>query len=224
MLRAVLIGMACSLAGFAAGPLDATLAKMDKAAVTFKDLTADLHKIHHIGVINEDTNDDGVIYIKRPKPNQTLMRFDIKKPDAKQVWVDSREAQIYYPKSQIVQVYEIASYKKQADALLLLGFGTTSRELQATYTIAYGGEEALNGQMATRIDLTPKSDVAHLKKVELWLSNTTGYPLQQKLYWGPDGADYDIASYSNSMINTNLPDSAVKPELPKGVKREYPQK
>jgi len=225
MLREVLIGLVYSLAGAAAaGPLETTLARVDQSAAMFRDLTADLKKTHHVGVINEDTEDSGVIYLKRSKSNVTLMRFDIQRPDPKQVAVDTREAQIYYPKSNIVQVYDIAKYKKQADLLLLLGFGTTSRELQSAYMVSYGGPEALNGQNTTRIELRPKSDAAHLSKVELWISETTGFPVQQKLYWGADGGDYDVAAYSKMKVNSNVPDSAVKLELPKSVKREYPQR
>ena len=191
------------------GLLETTLAKMDQAAATFKDLSADLSRTHHTAV----------------KPHELLMRFDIQKPDPRQVSLDARHAQVYFPKTQTVQIYDIAKYKRLADQLLLLGFGTTSKELAAAYTIALGGPEVLNDQKMTRIDLTPKSGETHLTKVELWISDTTGIPLQQKLYWpGPNGGDYDLATYSNMKVNTNLSENAVKLNLPPNVKREYPQK
>jgi outer membrane lipoprotein-sorting protein len=152
------------------------------------------------------------------------MKFDIKEPNLKQVAFDARTGQVYYPKSRTVDIYEIAKYKKQADQILLLGFGTTSKEMADSYQIALGGTETVTGQKTTRLVLTPKADEMHLQKVELWISDTTGLPVQQKLYWpGPNGGDYDLATYSNMQVNTNLPESAVKLELPKGVKKEYPQ-
>jgi outer membrane lipoprotein-sorting protein len=229
MLRAILIGVLGSALALAApaadAELQAALAKMDQSAQTFKDLTANLTRTHHTAVIDENTIDSGTIYIRRPKPSTLLMKVDIKQPDPKQVTVDSRAAQVYYPKSLTVDIYDIAKYKKQADQLLLLGFGTTSKEMADSYQIALGGKYAINGQNTTRLELTPKSDQMHLQKVELWISDTMGLPVQQKLYWpGPNGGDYDLATYGSMQVNTGLPESAVKLDLPKGVKKEYPQK
>jgi outer membrane lipoprotein-sorting protein len=224
MLRAVLIGFVISTCALSAGgELEAALARMDQAAKTFKDLTADLKKTHHTAVIDENAVDSGTIFIKRQKPHELLMRADITEPDPKQYAVDGREAAIYFPKSQEEQKYKIGDYKKLADQILLLGFGTTSKELADAYTVALGGSEVLNDQKTTRLELTPKSDETHLKKVDLWISDTTGLPLQEKLYWpGPSGGDYDVFTYSNMKINPNLPDSAFKLSLPKGTKVEYP--
>jgi outer membrane lipoprotein-sorting protein len=208
--------------GFAAeGALESTMSKMDKSAAAFKDLTADLSRTHHTAVINEDTVDSGEIFIKRTRPHELLMRFDIAQPDPRQIAVDSHRAEIYFPKSQTVQIYDIGKYKKLADLILLLGFGTTSKELAASYTIRLGGEEAAGDQKITRLELTPKSDETHLKRVDLWISDATGVPVRQKLYW--PGDDYDVATYSNMKTNGNLPDAALKLDLPKGVKREFPQ-
>lgn len=222
MGRIAVTGLLCALVGFAAeGPLESTLAKMDQAATAFKDLTADLTRTHHTAVINEDTPDSGKILIKRIRPHELLMRFDIAEPDPRQIAVDSRRAEVYFPKSQTVQIYDIGKYKKLADLILLLGFGTTSKEMAASYTIRLGGEESANGQKITRLELTPKSDETHLKRVDLWIAEATGLPVRQKLYW--PGDDYDVATYSDVKTNVNLPDAALRLDLPKGVKREFPQ-
>jgi outer membrane lipoprotein-sorting protein len=228
MLRATVIAVLGSALALAAqtstadAELQATLARMDQAARTFKDLTANLQRTHHTAVINENVEDKGTIYIRRPKSNELLMKVDIKEPNAKQVAVDTRTAQVYYPNSRTWDVYDIAKYKKQADQLLLLGFGTTSKEMAESYQIALGGPETIEGQKTTRLELTPKANEMHLEKVELWVSGTTGLPVQQKLYW--PGGDYDLATYSNMQVNTGLPESAVKLDVPKGVKKEYPQR
>ena len=56
----------------------------------------------------------------------------------------------------------------------------------------------------------------------LWISDATGYPVQQKFF--QSGGDYHFVTYSDLKINPDLPDSALKLKLPKGVKREFPQK
>ncbi len=208
----------------AGGLLETTLARMDQASARFKDLSADLRRVHHTNVINEDTVDSGTILLKRPKPHDVRAMFDIKQPDPKQVAIDSKKAQLYYPKIATVQEYDLGKYKSLADQFLLLGFGSTSKELESAYRISLGGPETLGKEKTTRIELAPKSpeSVANLQRVDLWISDSTGLPVQQKLHW--PGGDYDVATYTNVKMNPNLPDSAFRLDLPKGVKREHPQK
>jgi len=58
--------------------------------------------------------------------------------------------------------------------------------------------------------------------VDLWISDTMGIAVQQKLY--EPGGDYLLTTYTNIKLRLNLPDSLVRLDLPKSVKREYPQK
>jgi outer membrane lipoprotein-sorting protein len=123
-----------------------------------------------------------------------------------------------------VDEYEVGKYKDLAEQFLLLGFGTTSKELAAAYTVTVGGQETVANEKTNRLELIPKSKdmLAHLTKVELWISDTLGVPVQQKLY--TPGGNFHLFTYSNVMVNPNLADSAVKLSLPKGVKVEHPLK
>jgi len=56
-----------------------------------------------------------------------------------------------------------------------------------------------------------------LSRFELWISDKTGLPVQQKFY-EPSG-DYNVFTYSD-MKTPNLPDSALKLKLPSNVKKE----
>src|SRR5215469_1020007 len=223
MLRAVWIGVLGSTFALAAGgELEATLARMDRAAITFKDFSADINRAHHVAVIDENSADSGTILMKRPKPHELLMFVDIKMPDPMQVAYDSHKAEIYYPNSKTEQVYEVGAYKKQADQLLFLGFGTTSKDLASGYTVVLGGSDMVSGQKTTRLDLTPKPNEMHLTKVELWISDESGIPVQQKFYF--PGGEYNLVTYSNIKLNPNLPDSALKLKVAPGTKIEHPQK
>jgi len=98
--RIALIAVPWAAMGFAAeGTLESTLAKIDQTAASFKDLTADLSRTHHTAVINEDTVDSGEILIKRIRPHELLMRFDIVRPDPRQIAVDSHRAGSISPKA-----------------------------------------------------------------------------------------------------------------------------
>lgn len=206
------------------GALEATLGKIDVGAATLTSLSADLRRVHHTAVINDDTFDEGVYLMKRPKPHETRLLFNVKQPDPKQDAFDGRKVQMYYPKSQVCQEIDVTRYRDLADQYLLLGFGSNSKELQSAYSITLGGPETIGNEKTTRLELVPKSQelLAHLKKVELWISDANGLPVQQKFY--QPGGDYDVATYSNVKLNPNLPDSAFKLELPKGVKCEHPAK
>jgi outer membrane lipoprotein-sorting protein len=204
--------------------LQATLARMDQAAVTFKGLQADVQKVSHTAVINEDSADAGTIAVKRPNPHDIRVLIDFKLPNPKQVMIAGVKAAFYYPRINTVQEYNLGKSRSLVDQFMLLGFGSNSRDLQNAYSIGLGGPETVAGQKTTRLELIPKSEevLAHLKKVELWISDEMGIAVQQKLY--ETGGDYLLATYTNIKLRSNLPDSAVKLNLPKNVKREYPQK
>jgi outer membrane lipoprotein-sorting protein len=134
-----------------------------------------------------------------------------------------QKAEIYYPKIKTVQVYDLGKYRQLVDQFLLLGFGSSGKELRKSYSLRVVGEDKVSGELTTRLELLPKSKSArkHLGKVELWIS-TSGYPLQQKFYQ-PSG-DYVLITYSDLKINPDFPEDALKLKLPGDVKREYPQK
>jgi outer membrane lipoprotein-sorting protein len=222
MLRALLIYAAIGTAAYAAGPLDATFAMIDQAAAKYTGLAADVRQVTHTGAINEDVVDIGTILIKRARPRDIRMLLDIKEPDAKQVLIDTKTVQQYFPKSLLVQEFNLAQYRSTVEQGLLLAFGTNSKDLAASYSITPGGPETIAGEKTTRLELVPKSSgmLAQFKRVDLWISDTTGLTVQQKLF--QSGGDYHVMTYSNMKPGKNLPDPELK--LPKGVKREYPQK
>ena len=203
--------------------LEATFARMDRAAANFTGVTADLRRLSHMALLNEDTVETGTFRMKRTRHDVRVL-FDIKQPDPKSYAFDGKKLEEYLPHEQTVQEYDAGKYKSLADQFLLLGFGTTSKELQADYTISFGGPETIGNEKTTRIELIPKSKelLVHLPKVDLWISDQMGVPVQQKFY--SPGGNYNLATYSNIMLNPNLPDSAVKLDLPKGVTRERPLK
>jgi len=214
-------GPRCAL--FAADdPLAALFGKMDRAAAKFKDLTANVKKVSYLAFIKEENVDIGTIAVKVPKPHDYHVLIDFQQPDAKKVMVSGTKVDLYYPKTNVDQDVDLGkSHRSQIESFLLLGFGSNSRELQNAYSVKFGGPEAVEGQKATRIELFPKSkDVAtQFPEFELWISDDTGISLQQKMY--QPGGDYSLLTYTNMKLNQNLPDSAVKLNLPKGVQHEH---
>jgi outer membrane lipoprotein-sorting protein len=212
-------------AASAADPLLPVLSKMDAASTTFKGLTADMRKLHHTAIINEDEVDTGSLVVRRPKSKDLQVMFDIKQPNPQQFAFSGRKAEKYNPKTNTVEVYDVdKKYGSLINRYMLLGFGASPAELRQAYKIAYGGPENVGDKKTTRIELTPlQTDTGlHLVKAELWISDETGVALQQKLSYS--GGDYDFATYSNMKVRDDIPESAVKLNLPKNAKREYPLK
>jgi outer membrane lipoprotein-sorting protein len=206
--------------GVAADDLAAVFARMDQAAPSFKGMRADIKKLAHTAVINEDTVDTGTIVVKVPKPHEFHMLIDLQQPDKKSVGINGTLVEMYYPKANEVQVKNVGKgHKAEMEQFLRLGFGSNSRELREGYTVTYGGVETVAGQKATRIVLVPKSAdmLAMFPKFELWISDATGISIQQKIY--EQGGNYTVATYPNMKLDPNIPDSAVKLNLPKGVVR-----
>jgi len=208
----------------AAQSLDDAYARIDQAAAQFKSVTADIKRNVHTAVINDDERDQGNIKVLREKRRDTKMLIQFTGADAKAVAIDGSQISLYTPKEKLVQVYDIGAKKDVVDQFLLLGFGASSKELKDNYNITLAGMEAINGENTWHLVLIPKSAEALkiLKKAELWISQQTGLPIQQK-FTTSSGGDYHLVTYSNMKQNVPLSDNVMKLNLPRGVKTEHPK-
>lgn len=220
----LLIALCVSAGSAKADNLNDLLARMDKSAATFRGMTAKLKRVSYTAVIKDMSEEKGSIAMKAQKQKDMQVLVDFTSPDVKTWAFRGRKAELFIPKINTVQEYDLGKHSKLLDQFLLLGFGSNSKDLMRSYDLKYGGEEAIEGQKASKLELVPKSEEArlHLKKVEIWFSQETGYPVQQKFYMG--SGDYMLVNYMDTKLDANLPDQAVRLKLPANVKREYPQK
>jgi outer membrane lipoprotein-sorting protein len=202
--------------------LEQVLATMDKAAPEFRDLSASLKRVDFTPVFKETEESLGFIRMKRAGPRDFRLLVEFKDPNPRTIAFEKGAAELYYPKIQTVQVYNLGKSSSLVDQFLLLGFGSSGAELKRSYSIRLLGEQQISGETTTRIELIPLAAkvLELLKKAELCIA-AAGYPLQQKIY--TSSTEYTF-TYSDVKLNTNLPDNTLKLQLPKGVKREYPQK
>lgn len=203
--------------------LDAVLAHMDSVSASFRTMTADLVKITHTEVVNDDSQESGRLFVLRRSPNNTRMLIEITKPEQRAAAFAGKEVQVYYPKLKTVQIYDLGKQSALVDQFLLLGFGTSGSNLRKNYKVVNGGSETVGGMETTRLDLTPvsKEVLEHFEKLQLWISDEGGYPVRQKLIQ-PSG-DYILITYSNIKINPPLSPSSVELQLPGGVKKQKMQ-
>jgi len=152
------------------------------------------------------------------------MLAEFSSPEERAVAFDGRKVQIYYPRIQTVQEYDLGKQSSLIDQFLLLGFGSNSSELKKSYDIKWVGEEPVNGIKCDRLELTPKSDEArqHVRRIEIWDLAQDGVTQQQKIH--QPSRDYVLITYRDIKLNPPLTDDSTRLKLPKGVKKETPQK
>lgn len=218
---ALLLAAVCASARPADDLLASTFASIDRAAAAFKGLTADVQKTSHTEAFGANDTDTGTMAVKRSKGRELRALIHITAPDEKMVELNGHSGQIFLPKSNTVQIGNMdKKMTTMIDELLLLGFGSTSSDMQSAYNVKVGGEETIGGQKTVRLVLTPKKPerLPDIVSIELWISNDTGMAVQQKYH--EHGGDYILATFSNMKLVPNLPDSAVKLNLPKDVHKE----
>jgi outer membrane lipoprotein-sorting protein len=216
--------LCCSPAAGAALSLNDVLAKLDQNAQGFRAMTAAIERLDYTAILKESSKESGRIVLLRRKGSQVEMRIDIALPSNKNIGYAEKKVQIFLPKMNTVQIYDVGKYDSLISQGLLIGFGTSAQELQKSYNLKILAEEQVGGKASTRVELTPKgsSPLLSLKKIEVWFANVDGYPVQQKLF--ENSGDYKLATYTDMKINPDVKEQDVRLALPKNVKKEYPAK
>lgn len=202
--------------------LNEAFARMDKTAPQFKSATADFQRDVYTALIDEHEKDGGTIKARREKSHDTRMLIELTGTDGKKISVDGASVKVYTPKLKTVQVFDVR--KGLVDQFLLLGFGSSSADLKADYNVTLVGTEKPGNETVWHLQLIPKSPdvLKNLKKADLWISQTSGLPVEEKLFTSSTG-DYELINYSNVKLNPPLSDSSLKLNYPKGVTEEHPR-
>ncbi len=197
--------------------LDKVLSHMNESAKHLKTLSANLDYTKVTVIVNDHSTETGKIYFRNAKSPDVLI--DFKEPAAKVILFKKDKAEIYQPLINQIAEYDLSKHSSLVQQFLLLGFGTDSKEIQKVYEVKYLREEQLGGDRTAVLELTPlkKGVAAQLAKVELWISEESWLPVQQKFY-EPDG-DYAVARYSSVEVNRNLPSSTFRIHAAKDVRR-----
>src|SRR5205823_1960281 len=184
---------------------------------------AEVKSAQHTAVINEDNTDIGRMLLKRSKHDMRML-VELTQPDHKSIAIQGHKVEIYYPKRNVVEDYDIGQRRELLDQFLLIGFGTSGKGLSAAYNIRVLGADTIGGQATTHLELVPKCPevLKNLKKLELWIHATEGYPIQQKFYLA--AGDYKQVTYTIINVNPPLTDGDLKLKVPKDAKRVFPQK
>ena len=203
------------------------LARMDKAATTFKAMTAQVTYVTHTDVLNDDNTETGTAVMQKVQPGEVEALVDFVSSDPHQLRIEKRRLEIYRPKIKQLEVYDLQKQGEQIDKFVMIGFGTSGAELARDYDVTVVGMESLKGQTAKFIHsrLIPKSAEAreYVTSMEIWIPEQGDpYPVREKVL-APSG-DYRVVTYTDLKINPVLKSDALQPKLPAGVKTVFPGK
>lgn len=193
------------------------LSRMDDAAKNLKTLSADLAYTKVTVLVNDKSTEVGKLLYHKSKSPQILISFH--QPDPKTILFKKNKAEIYLPKINQIQEYNVGRHGGLVQQFLLLGFGTETGDLKKEYDIRFVSEEELDGDTTAVLELTPRKEniAAQLAKVQLWVSEESWLPVQQKFF--EPGGDYLIARYTAVKVNRELPASAFQIPAGKDAKR-----
>jgi len=219
--------IACAVLGVAAwsqedaAGLEHVLAGMDASAKVFRTAEANFTGDQYTKVVDETETQKGKLYFQR-HGNDVDMAADFSEPRQYAIYSNGK-AQVYNPKTDMVNEYKTGKNREQVEAFLLLGFGGGGHALLNTYDVKYLGMEKINAVNAAKLELIPKSKQLqnNISHILLWIDPAQGVSVQQQMFF--PGGDYRLAKYSDIKINQKLPDSAFKLKTTPKTKVVSPQ-
>lgn len=197
--------------------LSQILSRMSDSSKHLKTISADLEYTKVTVLVNDKSTEAGRMFFRNSKSPEILIDFNV--PAAKVILFKKDKAEIYLPKINQIQEYDLSQHASLVQQFLLLGFGTDAKELEKMYKMNYLREEQLEGDMTAVLELIPRKEsvAAQLSKVHLWVSEESWLPVQQKFFEA--GGDYSIARYSAVKVNRFIPSSVFRIHAAKGAKR-----
>ncbi len=200
-------------------PTDLTeiLSDMNEASKRLKTVSANLEYTKVTVLVDDKSKEAGQLFFRRGKT--TEIRIDIQKPERKILLFKKSKGEIYFPKINQIQEYDLTQKSDLVQQFLLLGFGTDTGELKKAYNVKYLQEEDLEGDTTALLELVPRKEnvAAQISKIQIWVSEESWLPTQQKFF--ESGGDYTIALYSAVKVNRVLPGSTFELNAPDSAKR-----
>ncbi|MGH9734899.1 MAG: LolA family protein [Candidatus Acidiferrales bacterium] len=202
-----------------AGPanLESIQRQMDEAAKNFRSLSAEVERTKVTVVVNDKSTESGSIRVRGDK---MLLELKAGEAETRTVLRNGDNLFLYNPGLKRVEEYNLGKHRALVEEFLLLGFGTSSKDLRKAYRVTLVGEPVVEGRKTVELELTPKSGAVQkqISKVNLWLDPSTMMPVQQEFYETGSG-DYSIVRYSHVTENADIPESVFRAHWPKGTQK-----
>jgi outer membrane lipoprotein-sorting protein len=195
--------------------LDQVLTKMEQNGKNFTSMQAALERTKVTVIVDDKVVDSGTVSFAR-RGKDPRIKVDITKPEQQRMLIDEGKALLFFPKLKQVQEYFLGKNQDKAE-FLLIGFGQSNQDIRKFYDAAIVGEEVINGQKTSILELKPKStQVSSLfSNIRLWMDHQRWIPIQSKLTEA--SGDYMIVKFTNIKMNVKIPESVFDLKMPKDV-------
>jgi len=199
--------------------VQSALHQLDSQAKTFHSLSADVERTKVTVVVNDRSTEEGTLRVRGDK-----MLLEMKPPDARTILRSGDNLYIYNPGLKRVEEYNLGKNRSLVDQFLLLGFGTSGKELEKEFLVTVLAEPSLEDKKTLELELTPKSQDFRnqISKIQIWFDESNWLPIQQQFFETGSG-DYVIIRYSNLVRNPGFGKSEFEPHWPKGTEKIKPQ-
>jgi len=193
------------------------MSHMNDSAKHLKTVSTNLEYTKVTVLVNDTSAESGQLFYRRSKNPEILI--NILKPEPKAILFKKNRAEIFLPKINQIQEYNLEQKSEIVQQYFLLGFGTETGELKKYYGLKFLDEEELGGDTTVVLELVPRraNVAAQLEKIQLWISEESWLPIQQKFF--EPGGDYLIARYTAVKVNRDIPSSTFEIKAPKDAKR-----
>jgi outer membrane lipoprotein-sorting protein len=193
------------------------LSQMNEASKKLHTLSANLEKTTVTVLVDDKSTESGQLFYRRGKSPE--LRIEMQKPESKIIVFKKNRGEIYLPKINQIQEYDLQQKSDLLQQFFLLGFGTDSNELKKSYDVKYLREEDLVDDTTALLELTPRRGnvSAQISRIQIWVSEESWLPTQQKFFEA--GGDYLMAVYSGVKVNRLLPGSTFELNAPENAKR-----
>ncbi len=176
--------------------------------------------VTYTAILSDNTTEKGTLKMQRLKNNEVRAIIDFSgETDARVIAFLGKIVRIYYPELKAYQDYEVGKNSQVLNQYLLLGFGSSGRDLARSYEITSEGSEEVAGTATSKLLLVPKDANVkqHLTKIEVWIPKDAAYPVQQQ-FFEPSGNNRKV-TYSNIQLNPPIT-GTLELKLPPGVKKQ----
>ena len=209
------------LSAFAYGEsVEEILARMDREAPRFHAMSADIDMKTYTDVLRDTTDEKGTLKMQRLGPNSIRAVVDFTEgSDARKIGFFGKVVRIYYPNLKQYQDYDVGRNSDVVNQFLLLGFGSSGKELAKSYTISEEGQEKVAGQDTTKLLLIPKDKgvLERLAKAEIWVPKDAANPVQQQFF--EPSKNYRLVQYSNINLNPQIK-GTLELQMPRGTSKQ----
>ncbi|HEY6447507.1 MAG TPA: outer membrane lipoprotein-sorting protein [Acidobacteriaceae bacterium] len=183
--------------------LQAVMSQMDASAPKFQDAEADISVDLYTALVQEHRTQSGTSAFRRAGGAMEMVMHLAAAADQPETDLLYRngELDVYQPAQKQETILSAGANRGEYDSMLATGFGATSKDLNAAWTVTFQGMEAVDGVQAAKLDLVPKDQSIrnNFSHFIIWVDLSRDISLKQVMVQ-PDG-DTRTATYTNIRYN-----------------------